>query len=206
MGINRYIAEQFSNPHGLGGKLIFAIMNRQNRPMYEETERLLSLSLSDHVLDIGCGNGYVLNMLAQRHSCMFKGIDISESMVKTAMRRNSKFLKDNIMDISSQSVEAMSFANNSFDKAYSINTVYFWNNLAHIMAEIHRVIKPGGLFINTLYSNASLNQFSHTQFGYKQFTIEQIGNASENAGFQVEPVSVMQGAAICVICKKCKTP
>ena len=202
MGLNRYIAKQFSRPNGFGGKIVSAVMNRQNRPMYEETERLLSLSASDHVLDIGCGNGYVLNMLALRYLCVFTGIDISESAVTTAARRNHKFLKDGIMYLSCQNAETMSFANASFDKAYTINTVYFWNSLESVMAEIHRVMKPGGLFVNTIYSNETLDRFSHTQFGYKQFTAEQIKNASEYAGFTVTTTPIIRGAAYCVLCKK----
>jgi len=202
MGLNRYIAKQFSRPNGFGGKIVSAVMNRQNRPMYEETERLLSLSASDHVLDIGCGNGYVLNMLALRYLCVFTGIDISESAITTAARRNHKFLNDGIMYLSCQNAETMSFANASFDKAYTINTVYFWNSLESVMAEIHRVMKPGGLFVNTIYSNETLDRFSHTQFGYKQFTAEQIKNASEYAGFTVTTTPIIRGAAYCVLCKK----
>lgn len=202
MGLNSYIAKQFSKPSGFGGKIVSAVMNRQNRPMYEETERLLSLSASDHVLDIGCGNGYVLNLLAPQYSCVFTGIDISESAVIAASRRNRKFLKDGKMCISCQNAEAMSFANASFNKAYTINTVYFWDNLDSIMAEIHRVMKPGGLFINTIYSNETLDRFSHTQFGYKRFTVEQIQNASEYAGFAVTTTNIIHGSAYCVLCKK----
>lgn len=66
MGINSYIAKQFADPKGLGGSVISLIMNRQNRPLYDETIRLLVLSDSDSILDIGCGNGFVLNLLARQ--------------------------------------------------------------------------------------------------------------------------------------------
>lgn len=201
MGLNSYIAKQLSKPNGCGGKIVFAVMNRQNRPMYEETERLLSLSASDYVLDIGCGNGYVLNLLANRYSCVFTGIDISESMLKTASHHNHKFLESGNMRLSLQNAEAMSFANDSFDKVYTVNTVYFWDNLERVMTEIRRVMKLNGLFINTLYSNETLDRFSHTKFGYKRFTTEQIRNASERAGFMVTTIPIIHGAAYCVICK-----
>jgi hypothetical protein len=35
MNLNRFIAEQFKKPQGIGGKLVTAVMNRQNRPLYE---------------------------------------------------------------------------------------------------------------------------------------------------------------------------
>jgi hypothetical protein len=34
---DRYIAKQFANPAGLGGRIVSAVMNRQNRPLYEAT-------------------------------------------------------------------------------------------------------------------------------------------------------------------------
>lgn len=55
MSLNAYIAKQFADPKGFGGSVISLIMNRQNRPLYDETIRLLSLTNLDSVLDIGCG-------------------------------------------------------------------------------------------------------------------------------------------------------
>ncbi len=205
MGIEKYIARQFHKPTGLGGHIVSARMNRQNQPLYEATERLLTLSASERVLDIGCGNGYVMNMLAARHSCVFTGIDISKSILKAAARRNRLFLKKGVMRFSQQNVGAMSFADASFDKVYTINTMYFWDNLDATIAEIRRVMRPNGLFVNTVYSNETLNRLSHTQFGYKQFTIEQINNAGEKAGFAVSFTPVLNGAAYCISCKSVST-
>ena len=57
MSINSTIAKQFADPGGLGSRRISMVMNRQNHPLYDEAIRLLALCGSDHVLDIGCGNG-----------------------------------------------------------------------------------------------------------------------------------------------------
>ena len=96
----------------------------------------------------------------------------------------------------------MSFADCSFSKAYTINTVYFWENLDKAMAEIRRVLKPNGLFVNALYSDKILSRFSHTQFGYKRVTVEQLTRAGVNAGFTAEVVPVFGGAAYCVLYRK----
>jgi ubiquinone/menaquinone biosynthesis C-methylase UbiE len=202
MSLNSYIARQFSHPTGLGGKIVTAVMNRQNRPMYEETKRLLLLSASDNVLDIGCGNGYVLNLFAKQYSCTFTGIDISDSIIKAASHRNRNFIRDRKMRFSCQNVESMIFKDDSFTKAFTINTVYFWDNLEKTMVEIYRIMKPQGIFINTLYSNETLNRFSHTQFGYKQHSAKHIIDASKHAGFMVNTVPIIRGAAYCVCCNK----
>lgn len=202
VSLNNYIASQFSHPAGVGGKIISSIMNRQNRPLYEQTIQLLQLSDTDSVLDVGCGNGYVLNMLASRYDGLFTGIDISVSIIKTASRRNRRFVENGIMKLCCQDIREMSFADCSFNKAYTINTVYFWENLSDIMAKIRRVLTPNGLFINTFYTDKTLSQFSHTRFGYKRYTIEELTSAGENEGFTVNAVPVLNNAAYCVLYHK----
>lgn len=199
MSLNSYIAKQFADPKGLGGSMVSLVMNRQNRPLYDETIRMLSLSHSDSVLDIGCGNGYVLNLLARQKNASFVGIDTSPSIIEAASHRNRKNKK---MSFSCQNIGATSFAAASFSKAYTINTVYFWSNLTETMREIQRILQPNGLFVNTLYTNETLARFSHTQFGYKQYDAQQLTNAGVEAGFAVKAISILQGAATCYLYQK----
>ena len=202
MSLNSYIAKQFSRPDGLGGRLASLIMNRQNQPLYENTIRLMPISDSDRVIDIGCGNGYVLKMLASRFNCDLTGIDISKSIIDTASRRNRMYLKSGRMTLACNDMSGMPFDNHNFTKAYSINTVYFWDSLDNMMTEIWRILKPGGFFVNTLYTNETLSRFSHTHFGYKKFTPEQLAKAGIDAGFTVDVVPIHENRAYCVICSK----
>jgi len=200
LGINNYIARQFGKPTGFGGRIITAIMNRQNYPLYEETVQRLSPCSSESVLDIGCGNGYVLGMLAARSDCFYVGIDISESILKSATKRNHRFVKNGNMTFKYGEAARIPFGSAVFDKAYTINTVYFWEELNDIMTEVRRVLKPGGMFVNTLYTNDTLARFSHTQFGYKRFAQGQLISAAQYAGFGAKAIPIMGGAAYCVIC------
>ena len=198
MGLNKYIAKQFANPTGLGGTIISRIMNSQNRWMYHETIRLLSLVDSDSVLDIGCGNGYMMNMLARRYACDFTGIDISDSAIKDALRRNRAFVKSGRMTLLCQNASAMSFPDSIFSKVYTVNTVYFWENLTKTIAEARRVLRPGGIIINALYTNETLARFAHTRFGYKQYTTEELTQVGEDLGLSVDVIPILGGAAYCV--------
>lgn len=202
MNLNSYISVQFKNPAGVGGKAISFVMNRQNISLYEETIRLLAPINNDSILDIGCGNGFVLNMLANQNNCTFTGIDPSQSIIKNALKRCKRFVKTEKMFLSCQNVNSMNFADNSFSKAYTINTIYFWDNLSGIMSEIRRVLKPHGIFINTFYSGDTLSQFSHTQYGYKRFTVEELTTAGRNAGFEVNVIPILNGSAYCAIYRR----
>lgn len=202
MSINNYIAKQFADPKGFGGSVVSFIMNRQNRPLYDATIRVLLLSDSDSVLDIGCGNGFVLSLLAHKHNATFAGIDPSEEVIASALRRNRKYVDGNQMSFSCQDSSAMSFPSESFSKAYTINTVYFWNDLNGPMAEIRRVLKPGGIFINTLYTNETLARFSHTKFGYTRYDPQQLIKTGRDAGFAVKAIPILQGTASCYVYTK----
>ncbi len=202
MSLSSYISRQFSNPIGFCGKIISFVMNRQNRLLYEETIRLLAPNDADNILDIGCGNGYVLSMVAKQSNCKFAGIDPSESIIKAASKSLHKSVKGGRMTLACENIETMSFADNVFSKAYTINTVYFWDDLNHAMAQIKRVLNPNGIFINTLYSNEALMQFSHTRFGYRRFTVYELTKAGQDAGFTVNIIPILNGTAYCAVYQK----
>lgn len=199
MSLNQYISKQFSSPVGIGGKVISFVMNRQNRPLYDESIRLLASTDDDSILDIGCGNGFVMSLLTKESRCTLTGIDPSESIIKDAHRRYGRHIKEGRMCFQCKGTDTMSFADNSFSKAYTINTVYFWDNLNNTLSSIRKVLKPNGIFINTLYSNKTLDGFSHTDFGYKRFTIEQLTSAGHALGFFVKVIPILNGRAYCVI-------
>ena len=202
MSINRFIAKQLSNPSGISGKLVFSIMNRQNRQLYEDVVHLLSPAESDNILDIGCGNGNVLNMLANRSDCTLAGVDFSESAIKSALSRNQKFVNNGRMNLACQDMSRLPFPDSSFDKVYSINTVYFWDNLDDTLTEIRRVLKPNGLFLNALFTNETLDKIPFTQIGYTRYTPEELIDAGENTGFVGNIVPLFNGKAYCVVYHK----
>ncbi|MDR3121171.1 MAG: class I SAM-dependent methyltransferase [Clostridiales bacterium] len=138
-----YIGEQFHKPTGLGGKLATFVMNRQNWRQYAGAEAALNLVGTESVLDIGFGNGYLLGRLAGRYDCCFYGVDISPDMLQTATKRNRKSIDSGKMCLSLGSAEKTGLESDSIDKAYTVNTVYFWSSLDAGLADIWRILKPG---------------------------------------------------------------
>lgn len=94
------------------------------------------------VLDIGCGNGALLNALADRISAG-TGVDESGKIIERARLKNAehdhlKFEKIN--------GPVLPFADNSFDCVISLMSFRYldWDPL---LAEIKRVTRPGGKFL-----------------------------------------------------------
>ena len=195
MSINEYIAKQFANPRGIGGRIVMAVMNRQNAQMYEATERLLRPRNDDIILDIGCGNGIMLERIAHACDCRLIGTDISEDALEIAKRR----LAGTNVELLRCPVDDMPLEDATVDKALTINTIYFWEDLASGFEEIARVLKPEGIFTSTHYTNRALESYSHTQFGYRMRTEQEVVSAAEIAGFTVRIKSIMDGRAYCVV-------
>lgn len=195
MSINEYIAKQFANPRGIGGRIVMAVMNRQNAQMYEATERLLRPRNDDTILDIGCGNGIMLERIAHACDCRLIGTDISEDALEIAKRR----LAGTNVELLRCPVDDTPLEDATVDKALTINTIYFWEDLASGFEEIARVLKPEGIFIGTHYTNRALESYSHTQFGYRMRTEQEVVSAAEIAGFTVQIKSIMDGRAYCVV-------
>ncbi|MDR1078233.1 MAG: methyltransferase domain-containing protein [Propionibacteriaceae bacterium] len=201
MGFNDYLSRQFGRPTGLGGRVVAAVMSRQNRPLYEKTLRLLAAGDTDLVLDIGCGNGFVLALLAERVKAGLAGIDLSDGMVRATARRCRGLVSEGRLTVERGDAAHLPFPDGSFTKAYSINTVYFWPEVDAAMTEIRRALQPDGVFVNALYSNEFLASRSHTKTGYRLHDPAALIASASGAGFEVERVPLLGGVGYGLVCR-----
>lgn len=94
-------------------------------------------------LDIGCGTGWAVGFAAKisDYNGIFYGIDMSEEMIKKAMvnfkeHGNIRFLR--------ASSESIPIENNFFDTIICTNSFHHYLKPDLAMAEIARLLKPGG--------------------------------------------------------------
>ncbi|MDR0922247.1 MAG: class I SAM-dependent methyltransferase [Lactobacillales bacterium] len=122
----------------------------------------LNLSANDKLLEVDFRNGKVLKKVATKSDGIIYGIEISE--IQQASRKNLKFIANHQMILQKGNVLNLPFSDNSFDKIYTINTVYFWEDVNRGLSEIHRVLRPNGIFINTIYSKEYLDKLPMTKY------------------------------------------
>ena len=201
--IYKYIAQQFKRPAGLGGKISTFVMNCQNQKQYKAVIDNIDIRVTDTVLDIGFGNGYLINRLAKQHPQKIYGIDISQYMLKTASRKNRKKIEQGKIQLLLADVQNFPLADSSIDKAYTVNTVYFWQDVHQVFSEIRQILKPNGVFINVLYVKEWLEKLPIAQYGYSKYTAEQIEQITIESGLKIERIIEIQpGKSICVIARK----
>lgn len=93
------------------------------------------------VVTLGCGPGEDTEYLRQQGASRSVGIDISDRLIGIA-KTNHPECEFEIMDM-----EALNFADASFDFAYSSLALSYVKDWATMLAEICRVLKPGSSFL-----------------------------------------------------------
>lgn len=110
------------------------------------------------VLDVGCGNGYVLSRYA-RAGAHVQGIDLTRTAVELSRRRFDLLGLDGGFAVAN--AEDLPFASASFDCVCSMGVLHHTPDTARAIAEIWRVLRPGGRLIVMFYHRHSvLNQLT----------------------------------------------
>jgi ubiquinone/menaquinone biosynthesis C-methylase UbiE len=201
--IYKYIGQQFKNPTGFGGKITTLIMNYQNRKQYKAVVENIDIQETDTILDIGFGNGYLIRKLSKQNPQKIFGIDISQDILKVATKKNREKIEQGKIQLLLADVHNMPLEDSSIDKAYTVNTVYFWQDVNQVFSEIQRILKPGGIFLNVLYLKEFLEKLPVTRYGYSKYTVEQIEKITADSGLKIERIlEVQPGKSICIIVKK----
>lgn len=91
------------------------------------------------VLDVGCGNGIALEALKSwPQRC---GVDVSDELLKLAC---AKGVDARFCDVDNT---ALPFPDQSFDLVLSSDVIEHVLHTDHLLNEINRVLKPGGLYV-----------------------------------------------------------
>ena len=93
--------------------------------------------LGSHVLDLGCGDGELLQQLARERACSGYGIEIDDANVLACVRRGVNVLQLNLHQ------GLKSFADQSFDVVLQINTLQHLRNAEVMLRETARVGRLG---------------------------------------------------------------
>ena len=90
-------------------------------------------------LDVGCGKGRFARILKERNpDALVAGLDLAEAMLR--------FVPKEIAPCSA-SMTHLPFANDSFDAAYATESLEHAVDIEQAVAEICRVVKPGGKIV-----------------------------------------------------------
>ena len=107
------------------------------------TERLRTSPHGKATLDVGCGGGLLAEEFA-RLGCHVTGVDPSEPSLKTA--RTHAAASGLSIDYRTGVGEALPFSDQSFEIVYCCDVLEHVTDLDRVIAEIARMLTPGGVF------------------------------------------------------------
>ena len=102
---------------------------------------LCKVSDGDMVLDVGCGNGSLINGIRQKGNIKAYGVDLSPNMIEECRKRYSE------IEFVVSSGEVLPFDNGVFDTLTICCVLHHLNDPQRFFREAHRVLKPGGTLI-----------------------------------------------------------
>jgi SAM-dependent methyltransferase len=117
------------------------VMGRWSRRLAPLLIRFGGLADGDRVLDVGCGTGNLSFALPEAANvAAVTGIDQAEVYLAAARSRTS----DPRFSFQHADARALPFPDASFDRAYSMLVLQFIPDADHAVAEMCRVVRPGG--------------------------------------------------------------
>lgn len=93
------------------------------------------------VLDLGCGDGLLLEFLARGPGRQLAGVDLSSHSLSLARRRPA--LAE--AELEEGRAQALPFADDSFDACVSHMALMLMSEIEQVAAEVARVLSPGGV-------------------------------------------------------------
>jgi SAM-dependent methyltransferase len=125
-------------------------MERDHLPIVLPMLAKMDLRADENVLDVGCGSGWLVRLLATRVTeGRVVGMDISDEMVRRARRATAE--QENVICVVG-SVEEIPWQPNFFTRIVSVESAYYWPDPARGLREMFRVASEGGsAWININY-------------------------------------------------------
>lgn len=164
------------------------------RRMEERLYQTLGLKNDSLVLDAGTGNGNVAIFMAKKGLKM-KAIDLLDKHVQSARKNVRRNQLEDRVEVSSGNYEKLGFEDNTFDGAYTMETLVHAGDPDRAMSEFYRVLKPGGVVTHVEYEHdmdnnpagrkvmGRINTYAHMP-AFEQFPLGSIREKLQNAGFQ----------------------
>ncbi|WP_213278603.1 class I SAM-dependent methyltransferase [Chryseobacterium indologenes] len=161
----KILAQNLANPQGEKGIEIGEMMNATNIGMTLESIKTLVIDDGQHILEIGHGNaGHLKSIMSLAKNLRYTGIDISETMHNEARKLNKEF--ENQADFILYQGKKLPFQDGTFNKIFTVNTVYFWENPVEFLNEIYRVLKDDGTFVLTFGQRDFMEKLPFTEYDF----------------------------------------
>lgn len=125
------------------------------RPLAESTVNLIQLDAVDHVLDVACGTGILARVVGEKFPKIQRlvGSDLNQGMLDVATTLT--VAEPYKSEWYAADVGSLPFDSHTFTLCFCQQGLQFFPDKAKALSEIHRVIKPNGRLVLSVWSEIS---------------------------------------------------
>ena len=182
------IALQLREPKGLKGLEMADMMNETNINMTLHAIHHLEVRDNDIIMELGHGNAkHVPKLLQQSSNLSYQGLETSALMHKEAQHANNQYSPE---EVSFQLYDGLHipFADATFNKIFTVNTLYFWTDPQFLLSELYRVLKHKGLLIITFAQQEFMEKLPFTKFGFTLYDNEKLKHCIDSTNFKIKKI------------------
>lgn len=193
MNFSDFIFGQSRNPSGFWGRTMGRLMNVAHVPLYRRLCEEVPLGAGDRVLDIGCGGGKCVSLIAKNApEVTVFGIDTSGEMISMAKKVNRIFIEQGRVKLFEGSVSDLPFEDSCFDLVVACESIHFWPDLAKDLEEVARVLKSGGYFVVLNRYARNEKEAEKMKEHFSLLYPEDYRDIFINTSFDIDKMSVMK--------------
>ena len=183
--------------------------SRNGKISCRDIAALLESVSYEKLLDVGCGTGFLLEMLSQQKAAQYCGLDLSPEMIRAAEKKTIPGTEYTV-----GSAEALPYADDSFDVVTCSQSFHHYPHPEKAMAEVWRVLKPGGIYILSDTGIGGIGAWIDNHILFRLATSgdchttnrKGIAKMMEKTGFTVTDARQLQGMIYTVTGKKAARP
>ena len=142
------------------------------RMMEDKLGTTLQLPPGSWVLDAGCGEGNVAIHMATRFGLQVEGVDLLELSLDKAHKKTRKLGLEDLLGFHRRDYADLKFPDQTFDGAYTMETLVHAFDHERALQELLRVLKPGGKLALFEYSIAPRHQLNAAEQASFDFSVE----------------------------------
>ncbi|WP_369013546.1 class I SAM-dependent methyltransferase [Flavobacterium anhuiense] len=180
------IASQLKHPSGEKGIEMANMMNETNINMTKHSIQNLNISNENRILELGHGNaGHAEFLFEQAEKLKYYGLEMSELMFQEARQINRNFVSQKKAFFSIYDGNTIPFEDGSFDKIFTVNTIYFWQKPEELLSEIYRVLKSNGTFCLTFAEEDFMKTLPFTQYEFELYSTQKAQELIKKSEFKI---------------------
>ena len=166
-GMEKSMKNQYKNASNISARINLHSLYSQNKQgwfpwIYEQCHIRPNMK----ILEIGCGDGTLwtsnLSLLPKHVNITLS--DLSEGMLRDARRAIGT--EDMRFTFQAFDCKQISYESESFDLVIANHVLFYCEDIAQVCQEVHRVLKPDGLFLCSTYGSNHMVEVSQLVQGF----------------------------------------